>query len=340
MSHVLLVTHWTAGDVYPFIKLGAELLKEGHRVTVFSHCVYEKKAKEEGLEFVALDTPSLYEAMNNDLNMLADPIKHRDECIYFQNKYHGKERLIEECKLIEAHCTDKETIILARHRSSISGMLVAERLKLPYATVVLAPNYFAHMDLHEEIFGNSLKEEINKAREVLDLPAISSWKQWLYSPKYILGIWPEWFAQKDESWPEGVYPVGYIKSENKQADEEGYSEEIDCLLRKAKLDNKPIVLISGGSSKMLNPLFYEVTAKACEIAGYLGILVTRYEEMVPNPLSDNIIWAKYVPLAALMKEVDVIIHHGGMGTLSEAVDAAIPQIILPHLADRLIMHNA
>jgi len=32
MANIVITTHWTDGDVLPFIKIGSELRKRGHRV--------------------------------------------------------------------------------------------------------------------------------------------------------------------------------------------------------------------------------------------------------------------------------------------------------------------
>ncbi|PHV70429.1 glycosyl transferase [Sporanaerobium hydrogeniformans] len=327
MANIILVTHWTGGDVIPFIKLGYHLKNEGHEVTLFTHCEYELQAKEKKLDFVALDNPELYKQMNEELYQLADPINKREECIEFQLKYHGKERLLAEYEKIVPYCNKPETIILARHRSSVSGLLVAEKLKLPYASVVLAPNYFSHMDLHDKIFGQELIKEINKVRMQLDLPQIKSWKNWLYSPKSMWGIWPEWFASKTEDWPQGVSTIGFFEQE---IDE---NELFDPTIERLLETTEPIVLISGGSSEMVSPRFYEVAVKACEQAGFRGILVTKYERLVPKDLPSPILWVKQIHLVSLMRRVNIIIHHGGMGTLNEAISAGIPQIIMPHLTD-------
>lgn len=327
MANIVLVTHWTGGDVLPFIKLGEELKRVGHHVTIGTHCYYESKVVDKALNFVALDDMETYKAMNRDLYQLADPINHREECIRFQLKYHGKARLIEEYEKILPYCQAPDTIILARHRSSISGLLVAEKLGLRYASVVLAPNYFSHMDLHEQIFGEELKEEINQVRRKVGLVDISSWKEWLYSPKNIGCIWPEWFADIEEEWPSGTSCIGFLPLK-----EEGsvvFDSEIETILE----GDKPIILISGGSSPMVSPKFYEMGVRACEVGGYKGIVITRYEDLLPQPMPTCVTWRKEINLAALMKRVDLIIHHGGMGTLNEAIDAGIPQIILPHLTD-------
>ncbi|MNM84355.1 L-noviosyl transferase [compost metagenome] len=85
---------------------------------------------------------------------------------------------------------------------------------------------------------------------------------------------------------------------------------------------------------MIKPEFYQVAQEACHLLGFKAILVTQYDEHVPQPLKDDIHVFKYLPLKHLMPHVRAIIHHGGIGTLSEAVNAGIPQLILPYFADR------
>lgn len=39
--------------------------------------------------------------------------------------------------------------------------------------------------------------------------------------------------------------------------------------------------------------------------------------------------ATYVPFSALLVSVDAIVHNGGVGTMSQALRAGIPQLIVP-----------
>lgn len=327
MANILLVTHWTGGDVFPFIRLGSILRAAGNTVTLFTHCYYRHFAEREQLGFEAVDTPEVFEEMSNDLILLENPIRNLEGTLTFNQKYHGKERLIHECRLICSYCDKDDTVIISRHRSSISGLLAAEKMRVPAATAFLAPNYLAHMSLHNQLFGKEMVEEINKARRVLGLEEISDWRKWLYSPKRFFAFWPDWFAEHDEDWPENIVNIGFVRRAENSA--EKFSSEITQFLGK----NRQVVLISGGSSKMVSPKFYQVAAEACEKAGFPAILVTYHDEQVPCFLPENILRVKNAPLSALMKKAAAIIHHGGMGTLSEAVEAGIPQIILPHLTD-------
>ena len=331
MANFILVTHWTGGDVYPFIRLGKLLRKEGHDVTILTHCVYEEKAKAAGLRFLPVDTAEEYKDLNRDLSMLTDPIGRKDDYLRFHRLYHGKERLLREVGLIEKVLTP-ESIIIARHRSSISGLLAAEIHHLRYASMILAPNYFSHMELHDELFGDAFCEEINAAREVLHLPPITDWKDWTYSPKTILCGWPDWYSKSDETWAESAVPIGFIPDPDIKDNYE-FGETIGSFLQEAKRNHKRTAIVTGGSSRMVSRDFYKTAIRSCILAGDATIAVTPYDEFIPEDLPDTVLCVRQAPLRDLMQKVDIVLHHGGMGTISESIDAAIPQVILPHLTD-------
>lgn len=53
-----------------------------------------------------------------------------------------------------------------------------------------------------------------------------------------------------------------------------------------------------------------------------------------GPLPDNVRLVDWVPLSALLAHSDAVIHHGGAGTTLTALDAGLPQLVLPHGADQ------
>lgn len=331
MSDYILVTHWTGGDVFPFIRLGKMLKKEGHKVTILTHCVFEEKAKAAGLEFVAVDNQEEYDAMNRDMPMLTDPIGRKEDYILFHKRYHGKEKLLREVKLIEGIC-NPDSIIIARFRSSISGMLVAEKNHLNYASMILAPNFFSHMELHDQLFGEAFCEEINKARGELELPPITGWKDWLYSPKTILCAWPDWYAQRDETWPECAIPIGFLKESENNGEPET-EPEITDFLNEAKKMHKKTAIITGGTSRLVREDFYQTAIESSALADVYTIAVTPFDDYIPEKIPDTVMCVHYAPVRSLMKEVDLVIHHGGMSTINEAIDAEVSQIIMPNLVD-------
>ncbi|MBY5768540.1 glycosyltransferase family 1 protein [Rhizobium leguminosarum] len=328
MANILLVTHWTGGDVIPFVRMGMLLRRRGHRVRIFTHHVYEREAMNADLQFTSLDTAEAWASMTNDLALLSDPVMHIEDTIRFSKKYHGRNNILSEYEKISEYSIPGDTVVIGRHRSSVSALIAAEKHQLPVASVMLAPNYLSHLSLHEDLFGKMMAHEVNGARAEIGLGDIQSWTGWMCSPKRILGMWPEWFAPREADWPKSLLTLDFpIQFEERN---QTLPDEVRLLLANG---TKP-VLITAGTSKMVKPEFYQVAQDACHRLGRPAILVAQHDELVPAHLNENVHVFRYLPIAEVMPYVSAVIHHGGIGTLSEAVRAGVPQLILPYYADR------
>jgi rhamnosyltransferase subunit B len=51
-------------------------------------------------------------------------------------------------------------------------------------------------------------------------------------------------------------------------------------------------------------------------------------------LPDSAAWIDYAPLSHLLPHAAAIVHHGGIGTLAQALAAGIPQLIIPYALDQ------
>ncbi|MEV6116056.1 glycosyltransferase [Streptomyces sp. NPDC052109] len=59
-----------------------------------------------------------------------------------------------------------------------------------------------------------------------------------------------------------------------------------------------------------------------------------------GPLPDNVRGCGYVPLRVLLESCDALVHHGGSSTTLTALDAGVPQLVLPHMSDHFINAEA
>src|SRR5690348_1016266 len=73
MAHFLLSTMWTRGDVLPFQRLGASLVRRGHDVTLVTHRVFEEEARAAGFAFEAIDEATDYEGLVEDNGLFNSP---------------------------------------------------------------------------------------------------------------------------------------------------------------------------------------------------------------------------------------------------------------------------
>ncbi|MCD1260615.1 glycosyltransferase family 1 protein [Paenibacillus athensensis] len=328
MAKVLVTTHWTRGDVLPFFRLSVALRERGHEVVFFSHGVFEPLAAEAGLPFVAWDRPDEYLQLLKDMSMEADPLLKPDDFLAYTRKYQGTDKVMLEIEAISRHCTPGETVLVARHRSSISTYLAAERLGVPIVPAFLAPSYIAHLPAQEELFGEMMAQEVNAVRRELGMRPIRSWLDWMSSVKRCIGFWPDWFAEQEPQWPLTADPVGFPLPH--AAELQPLPDEVLAFLAQGE----PPVLITGGTSKLLQPEFYKVSLAACELLQRRAIVVTEHTELLPDTLPDGVLWQPFVPLASLYDKVGAVIHHGGIGTLSNALAQGAPQLALAADTDR------
>ncbi|GIF12857.1 nucleotide disphospho-sugar-binding domain-containing protein [Actinoplanes teichomyceticus] len=59
-----------------------------------------------------------------------------------------------------------------------------------------------------------------------------------------------------------------------------------------------------------------------------------------GPLPPNVRAAAWLPLDIVLTTCDAIVHHGGANTAMAALDAGVPQLVLPDFADRFITADA
>jgi UDP:flavonoid glycosyltransferase YjiC (YdhE family) len=75
--------------------------------------------------------------------------------------------------------------------------------------------------------------------------------------------------------------------------------------------------------------FFERSVAAMRALRKRAILLSPFAENVPPDLPPEIRYFGYVPHTRLLPRSAGIIHQGGIGTLSKALSAGIPQIIVP-----------
>jgi UDP:flavonoid glycosyltransferase YjiC (YdhE family) len=84
-----------------------------------------------------------------------------------------------------------------------------------------------------------------------------------------------------------------------------------------------------GSANVFGGDFFEAAADACRRLGRRGLLLTRFPEQVPAALPDGVRHVDFVPFRWLLKRSALLVHHGGIGSMSQALAAGVPQVIMP-----------
>jgi UDP:flavonoid glycosyltransferase YjiC (YdhE family)/alpha-ketoglutarate-dependent taurine dioxygenase len=324
MANILLTTHWSHGEVYPFIQIGSALKARGHNVTLITNCCFQDAIAQAGLDFLALDTPDEFDRFTRDGHLFNSP----QGFLTIYQRYVLPKVLLEYRAIAERY-RPQDTVLVARSTPGIAARFAAQKLDIPLVTVMSSPSHLSTMSLVEELIQSVLGDEINRIGAEIGVSPIVDWKDWLRKlPQKTIGLWSDWFVPPNERSPEVLQP-GFIWQDETSTD-------IPSEVREFLDREKPPILITGGTTSLAGEKFFAVSVEACRLLDRRGLLVTKHKNLVPDNLCDRVKWVEYLPsLAKCLPNVGAIIHHGGLVTSGQALAAGVPQLALAIGADRL-----
>lgn len=113
--------------------------------------------------------------------------------------------------------------------------------------------------------------------------------------------------------------------------------------RHAERDGRPRIGVSISSSVSapfgLGSLA-PIIAAARDVDAEFVLSTAGHDPRTLGELPDNVRAYGYVPLTLLLSTCDAAIHHGGAGSTLAALDAGVPQMVIPYLGDSFINGEA
>jgi rhamnosyltransferase subunit B len=344
MADILLLPFGSAGDVFPFIWLGRQLLAHGHRVRLVTFCAFEDHARNAGLEFVPVGKKNDFEDAIRDPRIWKNGIGTK---VVFESAAYSVElylTAIESCGRVD---------LLLGAATAFAARLAREKLSTPLITVHTMPAML--MSAYEtpvlnpamRLFNKlplSLKKWILALPNPVDLvvlpsvsricaangvkPPRSLWRQWWNSPDGVLVLLPEWFSPPQPDWPPNLlqwsFPLEDLSTEH------SLPRELQEFLAHG---DRPVVF-APGSANVHAARFFAVAAEAVQRIGCRAVFASRDPEQVPPELPSSILTVEYAPFSLLLQHTAVFVHHGGIGTTSQGLAAGVPQLIMAMTHDQ------
>lgn len=94
------------------------------------------------------------------------------------------------------------------------------------------------------------------------------------------------------------------------------------------------MLVTHGTTRPELDGYFEAGIEGCLLADMRCVVVTTQTDLLPESLPEGVRHYKELPFADFMPLTKAVIHHGGIGTSSQALAAEVPQRILPFRHDR------
>ncbi len=339
--HVILNPFGSAGDVHPFVGLGLGLRDRGHRVTFLVNPYFRPLLERLGFESIDLGTTGEF------LEAMRDP-----------DLWHPRRGFSVVCRgilqaipisyeAIASHYVPGETVVVTS-TLGLGARVASEVLGIPTATVHLQPGVFR--SIHETpvypglrlgkapklvkrlffrvmddlMVDPKLAPELNAFRSRFGLPPVRRLMDgWWHSPHLVLAMFPDWYAACQPDWPAQTRLVGFPLYDERGV--EPLPPEVERFLD----EGEPPIVFTPGSANLFGRDFFASSAEACRRLGKRGLLLTRHPEQVPADLPPGVRHFSYVPFSELLPRASALVHHGGIGTMSQALAAGIPQLIRP-----------
>lgn len=302
----------------PFVRLAEALTERGHSATLFTHLRFCKEYNRSGIDFVPIDSEAEFAAYCADGYELNSP---KTVSSFF--KKHIFPSLETQVTQLMQKAQGKNTVLVTSETPGLAVRLAAECLSLPYASVLLYPAHVLTMRAYESLLQGPLAPEVARIRLCLGLTPNPDVRFWWNNASGYIAAWPEWFFRVEDASVRPLAYGGFIWADNLEADREG--RDISPPSR---------VLITGGSAQFAGADFFELSERACEEARVPTTIVNRYR-VNSGPSGTHVRHVAKLPsLAAAMASFELIIHHGGLGTIGQAIGAGVPQLILAAGGDR------
>ncbi|MBI1336008.1 MAG: hypothetical protein GC164_03495 [Phycisphaera sp.] len=344
----LLLPVGSSGDVHPFVGLGLELQARGHHVTLATSSHFADLVRRVGIDFVELGTSEDFVETLRDKSLWEGGSKALKRVMQLTER-----GIRPQFDLIAQRVKQNPDFVMVGGVLAFGMRIAQEKFNLPGATVQLSPASIQSAIDPPAIPGLPMRKGwplwikmglwrivdmaidrvagpgINKVRRGLGMRRVKRvFGRWWNSPDMVIAMWPEWYAPDPGDWPPNTHPVGFGLYDERGAT--GMSNQLSDYLGKGS----PPIAFTPGSANLFGTAFFEASAAACVALNRRGIFLTRHPEQLPENLPSCVAHFDYAPFTELLPRCAALVHHGGIGTTSQALAAGVPQIVMPLAHDQ------
>ncbi len=348
--HFGVLSFTGTGHLNPLISLSQELLRRGHKVTFFDKPKIESRVREAGLGFVPLGAGDL--SVRKTL-----PTVHSGIWSEISTLRYNLERMRRDLQSFleetPAALTRAEVNALLIDEIALTGPTAAQLLRLPYFIISTSVPHRFGWKVSSWITGHRYS---------------ASWLSWLQSAFLELSVLrvrgPIRRALDEYRRKAGLGSVRRIPKEFPclahitqmpkcldlpQRSLPKYFHYTGPLVHHAgrprvafpwhKLDGRPIVYASLGTTRKVQPAIFRKIAEACQDLDVQLVisLGDRFNPALVTDLPGRPLVSRYVPQLELLKFAQIVITHGGSNTVFEALLEGKPMVVIPLAYDQPAM---
>ncbi len=356
-AHIVLATVGSLGDLFPFLAVGQALVLRGHRVSVATHALHQVPVEQAGLVFF-------------DASGMVEPEDREAFVAQAFHPWRGPRFVVHDIAALDVRasyaklqslCADADVLVTTTlaFAAQILGEQGSASGRLRWLSAVLAPAGFISANdppatgvrLLDRYMRSSPRRgrwlsriarrvtrpwtaPVRALRRELGLPPESPlgdpFHRGQHAPQSVLALFSPLLGQPQPDWPPHVHITGVARYAQPVTPDAELQAFLDAGL-------PPLVFTLGSAAVHASAAFLRESAKAAQQLGQRAVLLTGSAEMraqLPANFPDTIHCVDYAAHAELFPRASVIIHHGGIGTSSEALRAGKPMLVVPHGFDQ------
>jgi rhamnosyltransferase subunit B len=358
---VVLATVGSLGDLHPFIALGRALRERGLNVVIACAAEYQSKVEAAGVAFHPM-RPG-FDEMQGDLGMdraqLTRGAVEQSRFLfrklllpYVRTAYEDMMRVTADADLVLPSSL------------AFGARLAAERRGIPWIAVILQPMMFLSSYDPPIIPGAewlsavlrklgptptryalwTLKKAVNGLFRPLhalrtDLGLAPSALNPLFDGQFAdkggaIGLYSRLLGDVQPDYPQPTSIVGFATFDSESGLEVGLDPALDAFL---KSGTAPLVFTVGSLIVNSPGSFYRESLRVARTSKRRAVLLVGEQglgEFAHLGSAEAFVCA-YAPHSLLFPRAAAIVHHGGIGTLAQALRSGRPQLIVPYFADQL-----
>ncbi len=347
---VILNTFGSFGDIHPYMAIALELQRRGHTPVIATMEVYREKVEGAGLNFAPV-RPEIPEPRKQDPEFIEKIMEPRTgprflmEGVVFpavRDSYEDLSKAVAGADL------------LVTHPAAPAGPLLGRKIGLPWISTVLAPiSFFSAYDPpvppvwqwtsklsllgpgFMKYFLGAMKNTykarpVTEFRDELGLENTGNpMFEGQHSPVLVLALFSKVFAKPQPDWPPHTEVTAFCFYDGHH--ELQMSGELSRFLENGA---PPIIFTLGSSAVWVARDFFRESIDAARRLGRRAVLLIGDERNRPRALPEGIIALDYAPYQSLLPRACAVVHHGGVGTTSQALLAGVPTLIVPFAFDQ------
>lgn len=348
-KHFLISTAGTAGDMFPFLSIARALQGKGHLVTFMCPSIHERYAQVAGVPYIGLGTNEQY------LSIIQDPDlwhSRKGIALVLRSIQYAIEPFVDAIKgipenhelVVVCHPLILPAAAIARSfrpaMKIIGAYLAPANMRTVHDPMTIGPiriptwlpqclRRWIWSRIDSRIVNPAALPSLNSARTNYGLPPIQNFIEHMHSIADLsLMLFPSWFSEQQPDWPQPIFSGDFQLYEPTRIKE--FSSELEQFLA---VGENPIVFTPGTGNRHAKQ-YFQFAMEACQRLGKRAIFLTTFREQVPQDLPATIIWQEYLPFRTLLPRVAALVHHGGIGTIAEALFAGTPQLVIPLAHDQ------